>query len=151
MQYPSVPWLADTLLLYAFCSAACGVCAGLTSTTMNTSRGCQEPAAAVVSTEVKLKLDGPDVLLVLDPNGSICWEEVDLDTFTNATLLHWLYQQNDVLTMSTRDSTGRPVKASSPARIIPVLCWNVSGSCLPDHCHTNSKHATASFLPHICQ
>ena len=78
---------------------------------------CQGPAADVVSTKVHLELDSPEVLLVLDPNGVICWEEVDLDAFTNATLLHWLYQQNDVLTLSTRDSTGLPVQArltSSP-------------------------------------
>ena len=65
-------------------------------------------------TELNLGLEdeSPGVLLVLDPNGVICWEEVEMNAFTNATLLHWLYQQHDVLTMSDRDSTGETVQVT---------------------------------------
>lgn len=42
----------------------------------------------------------PNVLFVLDPNGSICWENVAIDAFTNATLLPWLHVQHDALTVA---------------------------------------------------
>lgn len=43
--------------------------------------------------------NGKDVLLVLDPNGMHCWEDVDIDHFTNRTLLTWLHRQVDALTV----------------------------------------------------
>lgn len=74
------------------------------------------PAVTVTQLNLELADEGPDVLLVLDPNGALCWEEVELDAFTNATLLHWLYQQHDVLTTSDHDSIGEPVQVSSKSQ-----------------------------------
>ena len=106
MPLLSLPWLASTLLLCVGRRAACDDSS--TSHALNDHEAWQRPAADLVSTKV---LDSPEVVLVLDPNGIVCWEEVDLDALTNATLLHWLYQQHDVLTMSTHDSTGIPIEA----------------------------------------
>lgn len=156
MQLPSLPWLASTLLVYVCCRAACHD--GSISHALNASiRACQRPAAPaaddIVSTKVNLKLDSPEVLLVLDPNGIICWEKVELDTFTNATLLHWLYQQNDLLTTSARDSTGTPIQASLRALTVTSVVSGSAGVC---DCQTkatrgtNSTHAIGSLLLYIC-
>ena len=120
MQYPRLFCLASTFLLYARSSVTCG--GGLISRpTGSPLNGLQSHISDVLSeqavdTETELNLglenEGPDVLLVLDPNGVICWEDVQLDAFTNATLLHWLHQQHDVLTMSDRDRTGAPVQVT---------------------------------------
>jgi hypothetical protein len=37
--------------------------------------------------------NSPQVLLVLDPNGLHCWEDVHIDSFINETLLSWLHDQ----------------------------------------------------------
>lgn len=84
---------------------------------------------AVTEASLELADEGPDVLLVLDPNGALCWEEVDLDVFTNATLLHWLYQQHDVLTTSDHDSMGEPVQVSSKAQHWAVTASHEDCEC----------------------
>ena len=119
MQYPRLLCLASTVLLYARSSVQCdsGLLSRPAGSPLNglqsdvpdhdvLSQGGENTAAA----NLGLEDEGPDVLLVLDPNGSICWEEVELDSFTNATVLHWLYQQHDVLTMSDSDSRGEYVQ-----------------------------------------
>ena len=40
-----------------------------------------------------------DVLLVLDPNGLHCWEDVDIDSVTNSTLLPFIHTLGDALTV----------------------------------------------------
>lgn len=40
-----------------------------------------------------------DVLLVLDPNGMHCWEDVDIDSITNTTLLAFVHGLGDALTV----------------------------------------------------
>ncbi len=55
----------------------------------------------------------PQVLMVVDPNGVICWENVEIDDFTNATLLPWLHSQHDALTLSNQDRSGRTLQVRS--------------------------------------
>ena len=40
-----------------------------------------------------------DVLLVLDPNGVHCWEDVEIDGVTNSTLLPFIHTLGDALTV----------------------------------------------------
>lgn len=125
MKYPSLLWLGSTLLLCA--------CFGMTCDNSSTRHAGNSPTESLQSPvpnvlpeqAINLELDGPEVLLVLDPNGVICWEKVDLDAFTNATLLHWLYRQHDVLTTSDSDTTGEPVQASQGST--GSLCQSRSG------------------------
>ena len=66
----------------------------------------------------------PTMLLVLDPNGILCWENVAINAFTNATLLPWLHEQRDALTLGA-DRQGIHIEASFwPAGLLqhPNLC-----------------------------
>lgn len=117
MQSPRLlPWLTSWLVL--------GACSGVTQAHQPDS-----PSKAASSLTENARSDspghlsnqfadnddmynGPEILMVLDPNGIICWEEVDIDSFTNATLLQWLHRQQDALTMSDHDSIGEPLQAS---------------------------------------
>ena len=120
MQYPRLLCLASVVLLYARSSVTCdgGLISRPTGSTLSGLRShvlevlSEQAVDTVTELNLGLEDEGPDVLLVLDPNGVICWEEVELDAFTNATLLRWLYQQHDVLTMSDRDRTGEPVQVT---------------------------------------
>ncbi len=67
--------------------------------------------------------DGASVLLVLDPNFRICTEKVDIDPFTNRTLLSWVYTLRDALTYSKSHPNGLHLRVS------PFLCFNF-GKCL---------------------
>ena len=106
MQYPRLLCLATTILLHASSSVQCD--GELADSLRNGLRSHVPDVSSEFEGGVRLGLsledEGPDVLLVLDPNGVICWEQVELDSFTNGTLLHWLYQQHDVFTMT--DSKG---------------------------------------------
>ena len=66
------------------------------------------------------------VLLVLDPNGLLCWENVAINTFTNATLLPWLHDQRDALTLGN-DRKGLYVQVST--QFMHSLCQQ--GRSLP--------------------
>lgn len=44
--------------------------------------------------------NGLSVVYVLDPNFLLCWEIVPVDRFTNTTLLPWLRELKDALTVS---------------------------------------------------
>ena len=52
----------------------------------------------------------PQVLLVLDPNGLHCWEDVTIDDFTNKTLLAWLHNQTDAMTVGSVSGSGLPLQ-----------------------------------------
>jgi hypothetical protein len=56
--------------------------------------------------------NSPQVLLVLDPNGLHCWEDVHIDSFTNETLLAWLHDQSDALTVGKLPGTALPLQVS---------------------------------------
>lgn len=56
--------------------------------------------------------NNPQVLLVLDPNGLHCWEDVHIDTFINETLLSWLHDQSDALTVGKLPGTALPLQVS---------------------------------------
>ena len=132
MQTPCLlPWLATGLMLYA--------CLGVTqayhpasptetalpsSLTEDTGRDSPGHLSNQFADEMFIEDDGPEVMMVLDPNGVICWEEVDIDGFTNATLLQWLHQQHDALTKSDQDSVGEPLQASASIQALasPFNC-----------------------------
>lgn len=52
----------------------------------------------------------PQVLLVLDPNGLHCWEDVTIDDFINKTLLAWLHKQTDAMTVGSVPGSGLPLQ-----------------------------------------
>ncbi|DBA85767.1 TPA: hypothetical protein ACH3X1_005325 [Trebouxia sp. C0004] len=54
--------------------------------------------------------NSPKVLLVLDPNGLHCWEDVHIDSFVNETLLAWLHDQSDALTVGKLPGTSLPLQ-----------------------------------------
>jgi len=54
--------------------------------------------------------NSPQVLLVLDPNGLHCWEDVHIDSFINETLLSWLHDQSDALTVGKLPGTALPLQ-----------------------------------------
>ena len=97
----------------------------------------------------------PTVLLVLDPNGILCWENVAINAFTNATFLPWLHGRRDALTLGA-DRQGIHIQASfwSVATSNPVLdyhsaccmCFlhvcNSRYSCV-DHCREHRLTQTA--------
>ncbi len=56
--------------------------------------------------------NSPQVLLVLDPNGLHCWEDVQVDSFINETLLAWLHDQSDALTVGKLPGTALPLQVS---------------------------------------
>ena len=57
--------------------------------------------------------NSPQVLLVLDPNGLHCWEDVHIDSFSNETLLSWLHDQSDALTVGKLFGTALPLQVSA--------------------------------------
>lgn len=52
----------------------------------------------------------PAVLFVMDPNSGMCTEDVAIDAFTNRTLLSWVYNLNDALTLSKTVPNGVPLQ-----------------------------------------
>ena len=133
-----LPWLAWTLLAYACVEVA----------TQQSRRSPRVATAAAAEDEqpgplaksalrydhvddtIYQEAKGPQVLMVMDPNGVICWEDVAIDDFTNATLLHWLHNQHDALTMSTEDITGTILQASSrPFNLINCACRSSTLLC----------------------
>lgn len=102
--------------------------------------------------------NSPTVLLVLDPNGILCWENVAINEFTNSTLLPWLHKQRDALTLGTdRKGTYLKVRGLVAASEYSGIGMSVSSvwefTPLPDslsvfhaarHCHTFIAAADSS-------
>lgn len=118
-----LPWLAWTLLTYT-CFDIAGKrnrspfrpadAAASTEAAAGTHSEWTEPAVQhYIDDLVYQGSKAPQVLMVLDPNGVICWENVDIDDFTNATLLPWLHSQHDALTLSNHDRSGTILQVSS--------------------------------------
>ena len=128
-----LPWLAWTLLTYT-CVDIAGkrsrspfrpADAAITEAAAGTASEWIEPAVQeYIDDLVYQGTKAPQVLMVLDPNGVICWENVDIDDFTNATLLPWLHSQHDALTLSNHDRSGRPLQVSSR-----LLCMGTLHVC----------------------
>lgn len=85
------------------------------------------------------------VVFVLDPNFVLCWEVVEIDAFTNATLLPWVRELKDTLTVGQRGG-GQDLLVRSPRRsigrlaTIPLQCW------LP----AQIEHMTELISPSVC-
>ena len=62
-----------------------------------------------------------DVLLVLDPNGLHCWEDVSIDNFTNSTLLTFLHTLDDALTVGRSSGSPLPMRVSLLAELVHCL------------------------------
>ena len=128
-----LPWLAWTLLTYT-CVDIAGkrsrspfrpADAASTEAAAETNSEWIEPAVQdYIDDLVYQGTKAPQVLMVLDPNGVICWENVDIDDFTNATLLPWLHSQHDALTLSNHDRSGRTLQVSSR-----LLCMGTLHVC----------------------
>ena len=87
----------------------------------------------------------PDVLLVLDPNGVLCWEDILIDSFTNNTLLLWLRQQEDPLISEQPSGTREQLKVQGRnVNFVPP--------CTPCHLHVTGRHAAlrACNIQNIC-
>ena len=117
-----LPWLAWTLLTYT-CVDIAGkrsrspfrpADAAITEAAAGTASEWIEPAVQeYIDDLVYQGTKAPQVLMVLDPNGVICWENVEIDDFTNATLLPWLHSQHDALSLSNQDRSGRTLQVRS--------------------------------------
>ena len=70
--------------------------------------------------------NSPQVLLVLDPNGLHCWEDVHIDIFINETLLSWLHNQSDALTVGKLPGTALPLQVSGYLVLFAIrrLLWH---------------------------
>ena len=44
----------------------------------------------------------------------LCWEDVQIDQFSNSTLLPWLHRQVDVLTLGELPGSHLPLQVSLP-------------------------------------
>ena len=71
------------------------------------------------------------VIFVLDPNFILCWETVPIDAFTNATLLPWIRELKDALTVS-RHSAGEDLQVPRPSLSICYIAVDcLSSSSAP--------------------
>jgi len=120
-----LPWLAWTLLTYAcvdiagkrnrspFRPADAAAAASTEAAAGTDSKWTESAVQHYIDDLVYQGIKAPQVLMVLDPNGVMCWEDVGIDEFTNATLLPWLHSQHDALTLSNYDPSGKTLQASS--------------------------------------
>ena len=75
------------------------------------------------------------MLLVFDPNGMLCWEDVDIDGYGNTTLLPWLHRQTDALTTGQLHGTQLPLQVCLPEqlcqkqKLMPV--YTCGAVCMP--------------------
>lgn len=108
-----LPWLVWTLLTYACVGVAAERSRRAPTPADSEHSAVSHPKSGVqfdVDSLVYQEARGPDVVLVMDPNGVICWENIEVDELTNATLVDWLYHQHDFFTITSHDKTGTPLQ-----------------------------------------
>ena len=73
----------------------------------------------------------------------LCWEDVQVDNFTNSTLLHWLHKQVDVLTLGELPGTHLPLQVGlvhfliiDAVLLVPSM---LTPSCLDNYRYTHSS------------
>ncbi|KAA6426725.1 MAG: hypothetical protein FRX49_03835 [Trebouxia sp. A1-2] len=157
-----LPWLAWTLLTYT-CADIAGkrnrnpfkpadaAAAASTEAAAGTDLEWTEPAVQhYIDDLVYQGTKAPQVLMVLDPNGVMCWEDVGIDDFSNATLLPWLHSQHDALTLSNYDRSGKLLQASSRVlKEMPAGLGPGAALTFREHIEDSTDSQTGSQLPRL--